>query len=303
MNAVVQAEHLRKTYNGLVAVDDVSFRLEAGACLGILGPNGAGKTTTIRMLYGFSPRTGGKIRLFGQELDLAMRAVKSRIGVCQQENNLDPDLTVLENLLVFARFFNIPGRLARPRAEELLAFMALLHRRDTKAVALSGGMMRRLVLARSLINKPDLLILDEPTTGLDPQSRHQVWERIEALQAGGLSLLLTTHYMDEAARLCDRVLIMDRGRILVEGPPTDLVRQHVGQDIIEVPAPEEGLRAFVRSLGLSHEELPGRMLIYSGGERDLYREISGRYCGGGCLLRAATLEDVFLRLTGRDLRE
>ncbi|MDO8724302.1 MAG: ATP-binding cassette domain-containing protein [Syntrophales bacterium] len=303
MQTRIDAEHLKKTYGDLLAVDDVSFRVMPGECFGILGPNGAGKTSIIRMIYGFSPMTGGNLKVFGLSSGEHMRAIKARLGVCQQENSLDPDLTVRQNLEVFARYFNIPSRVARERAEKLLRFMAIEHRREDRALDLSGGMMRRLVIARALINEPELLILDEPTTGLDPQSRHQVWERLEELRDKGLSILLTTHYMDEASRLCDRVVIMDHGRILVQGEPLELIRSQIGRDIIEAPAPSAELRDYIKSRRLRHEDLGHRMIIYVEDGNNLFREISN-YCGKeGCLMRVATLEDVFLKLTGRELRE
>jgi lipooligosaccharide transport system ATP-binding protein len=184
-----------------------------------------------------------------------------------------------------------------------LKFMSLDHRRDAKAMELSGGMVRRIVLARALINDPELLILDEPTTGLDPQSRHQVWERLDELRKAGLSILLTTHYMDEASHLCDRLLIMDHGRVLVEGLPSSLIRDYIGRDVLEVSEPTEALKAYTRSRGMAHEDLGHRLIIYGNGEEGLYHEISSRFCREGCIMRMATLEDVFLKLTGRDLRE
>jgi lipooligosaccharide transport system ATP-binding protein len=300
---IIEAEHLRKTFGALVAVEDISFHVRPGECYGILGPNGAGKTTTVRMIYGFSPMTAGHLTVFGLDIMHHMRTIKTRIGVCQQENNLDPDLTVLENLLVFARYFDLSRRPAMEKAQELLAFMALDHRKESKVLDLSGGMMRRLVLARALINNPELLILDEPTTGLDPQSRHQVWERLEELKARGMTLLLTTHYMDEASRLCDRLIIMDHGRILVEGSPAELIRDYVGHDIIEVSDPGPALRTFVQSHRLHHEDLGHRLIIYGNNHDDLYHEIRNTYCREGCIMRMASLEDVFLKLTGRGLRE
>ncbi len=305
MEPVIEATSLKKTFGDLVAVDGLSFTVESGECFGILGPNGAGKTSTIRMIYGFSPMTAGDLNVFGMDIRRRYRAVKNRIGVCQQENNLDPDLTVVQNLEVYAGFFNVPRREARRRALELLSFMSLENRRDTRAMELSGGMMRRLVIARALINNPDLLILDEPTTGLDPQSRHQVWERLEELRSRGLSILLTTHYMDEAARLCDRLIIMDKGKLLVEGSPRDLVERFAGRHVIEVAEPTESLRAWVRERGLQSDDLGHRLIVF-GNESDsegLFREIAARCPGDGCLLRMATLEDVFLKLTGRELRE
>ena len=304
MNKVIEAEHLRKTFGEIVAVDDLSFSTGAGECFGILGPNGAGKTSTIRMVYAFSPPSGGMLRIFGLDITRHARAVKSRIGVCQQENNIDPDLTVLQNLEVFARYFNIPGPEATRRSRELLRFMALEHRETAPATALSGGMIRRLVIARALLNRPELLILDEPTTGLDPQSRHQVWERLEELRAEGLSLLLTTHNMDEASRLCDRLIIMDRGRLLVEGKPAELIRRHVGCHVIEVAEPPAGLPAFLGERGALFENIGHRLIVNVEDGAALYGEIQKRFCGkGGCMMRTATLEDVFLRLTGRELRE
>jgi lipooligosaccharide transport system ATP-binding protein len=303
VQTVVEARNLRKTFGDLVAVDGISFDVFQRECFGILGPNGAGKTTTIRMIYGFSPLSGGSLKIFGSDTATELRAIKSRIGVCQQENNLDPDLTVRQNLEVFARYFNIPRREAVQRAEKLLQFIALDHRVDAKVIELSGGMMRRLVLARSLINEPDLLILDEPTTGLDPQSRHQVWERLEKLRSRGMTILLTTHYMEEAFRLCDRLVIMDHGRILVEGKPGDLVKRYVGQNVLEVAEPTDDLRSYVQSQGLKHEDLEHRLIIYGQESDHLFQHVSKAYCSEGCILRMATLEDVFLKLTGRALRE
>lgn len=303
MRHVIEAENLRKQFGELVAVDSISFRLAPGECLGVLGPNGAGKTSTVRMIYGFSPITSGNLRLFGLDIKTHWRVIKSRIGVCQQENSLDPDLTVIQNLQVFAGYFDVPKRRAQAKAEELLHFIGLGQRRDHTVTTLSGGMMRRLVLARALINDPELLILDEPTTGLDPQSRHQVWERLEGLRAHGLSILLTTHNMEEASHLCDRLIIIDHGRILVQGKPWSLVTQYAGRDVIEIVNPSEELRAFVRSEPLTHDMLEHRIIIYGQEGEQLFEKIGKRFCREDCIMRMATLEDVFLRLTGRDLRE
>ncbi len=300
---IVEAKGLKKIFGDFAAVDGISFRLVKGECLGLLGPNGAGKTSTIRMIYGFSPMTEGSLKILGLDIQHDWRTIKSSIGVCQQENNLDPDLTVLQNLEVFARYFNIPAKEAKLKAHRLLDFIALDHRKHDTVTELSGGMMRRLVLARALINDPELLILDEPTTGLDPQSRHQVWERLEKLRAEGLSILLTTHYMDEASRLCDRIIIMDHGRILVEGTPRDLVKEHVGRDVIEASDPSEEMREFVKSEGLRHEDLDRRLIIYGRENDGLMEKIINRFCVRNCIMRSATLEDVFLILTGRELRE
>lgn len=303
MSAVIETSNLRKSFGSFVAVDGISFSVQPGECFGLLGPNGAGKTTTIRMLYGFTPRDSGSLRLFDNDCDGAWREIKGRIGVCQQDNNLDPDLTVRENLQVFAAYFNLPQSVVRQRVANLLQFISLEGREQSGVRDLSGGMMRRLVLARALINEPQLLILDEPTTGLDPQSRHQLWSRLDELKARGLTTLLTTHYMDEAQRLCDRLVIMDQGKILVEGAPRDLIRQHVGDSVIEVVAACEGLRRMIAERGLPHEDLGQRLVIYSDNGETLYRELLAEHCREGCMLRPATLEDVFLRLTGRELRE
>ena len=297
------AKDLRKTFNGLKAVDGISLRMSRGECFGILGPNGAGKTTTVRMIYGFSPVTSGTLEVFGMDIQKHARLIKAKSGVCQQENNLDPDLTVFQNLVTFASYFDIPRATAKQRASELLRFMRLEHKEHAKILELSGGMQRRLVIARALINKPELLILDEPTTGLDPQSRHQVWGRLAELKAQGLGILLTTHYMEEAAHLCDRLVIMDHGRILVEGGPLDLIHQNVGANVIEVESPSESLLNFVKESHLDHEELSHRLLIYTRDGETLFRKISDGFCDRGCSLRMATLEDVFLKLTGRELRD
>ncbi|MBP8644667.1 MAG: ATP-binding cassette domain-containing protein [Syntrophobacteraceae bacterium] len=303
LHPIIEAKDLRKTFGGFVAVDGITFRMPPGECLGLLGPNGAGKTTTIRMVYGFSPITEGSLRVFGLDIRTDWRTIKARIGVCQQENNPDPDLSLIDNLVVFARYFDIPRKEALERAQTLLRFMGLDHRRDSKVTELSGGMMRRLILARSLLNNPDLLILDEPTTGLDPQSRHQVWDRLEDLRSNGLSILLTTHYMDEAARLCDRLIILDHGKILVEGSPSQLIAEHVGRDVIEWIHPSPDIRRLVLSSGFEYDDLDHRLIVYGKEGEGLFDRVGKAYCSEECIFRMATLEDVFLRLTGRELRE
>jgi lipooligosaccharide transport system ATP-binding protein len=223
MNNIIEIQNLVKQFNGFAAVDDLTFSVEKGEFFGLLGPNGAGKTTTIRMLYGYLPPTDGMLRIFGMDISTDSRKIKARIGVCQQDNTLDPDLSVEQNLLVFAGYFSIPKKEAMERSGELLDFFALSHKKDAKVMELSGGMIRRLILARSLINRPELLILDEPTTGLDPQSRHQVWEKLGELKKSGLTVVITTHYMEEATQLCDRLIIVDHGKILVDGSPESLI--------------------------------------------------------------------------------
>ncbi len=303
MQKVIHARDLRKEFGSLVAVDGISFDVFAGECFGLLGPNGAGKTSTIRMTYGFSPMSGGSLEVFGMDMKTRWREIRSRIGVCQQDNSVDPDLSVLQNLEVFARYFNIPARTARETADRLLEFIALENRRNARVSDLSGGMMRRLVLARALINNPDLLILDEPTTGLDPQSRHQVWEKLEQLRTRGLTVLITTHYMDEAFRLCDRIIIIDHGKILVEGNPAELIGEYAGRDVIEINKPGEDVRDFVRSGGLRHDDLGHRLIVYGRQTDEMFRIIRTEFCRENCIFRMASLEDVFLRLTGRELRE
>lgn len=299
----VNAEGLVKEYGQARAVDGITFAVTPGEFYGILGPNGAGKTTTVRMVYGYMPPTGGILRVFGLDAVKDRRKVAAMTGVCQQDNNLDPDLKVRENLLVFARYFDIPAKEAARRADELLEFTALESKKDASVSELSGGMARRLVLARALLNKPSLLILDEPTTGLDPQSRHQLWDKLRALKAEGLTVLISTHYMDEAERLCDRLMIMDNGKILVEGPPADLIKRHVGGQVVEIAGPSPELMEYLKKNGIKAEASGERLVIHSNAGAEAFHEISETYCAGSCMLRQATLEDVFLSLTGRGLRE
>ena len=225
-DAVVRAVNLVKKYNGLTAVDGISFQVIQGECFGFLGPNGAGKTTTMRMIYGFSAPTAGRLDVFGLPVGKHSREIKRRVGIAPQELSLDPDLRVLQNLLIYARYFDIPKAEARRRADELLNFFHIQDKKDEKLDHLSGGMKRRLLVARALINQPEVLVLDEPTTGLDPQSRHDMWERIRELKAKGVTTILTTHYMEEAEQLCDRILVIDYGKIVEEGRPSDLVKKH-----------------------------------------------------------------------------
>ena len=225
-DAVVRAVNLVKKYNGLTAVDGISFQVIQGECFGFLGPNGAGKTTTMRMIYGFSAPTAGRLDVFGLPVGKHSREIKRRVGIAPQELSLDPDLRVLQNLLIYARYFDIPKAEARRRADELLNFFHIQDKKNEKLDHLSGGMKRRLLVARALINQPEVLVLDEPTTGLDPQSRHDMWERIRELKAKGVTTILTTHYMEEAEQLCDRILVIDYGKIVEEGRPSDLVKKH-----------------------------------------------------------------------------
>jgi lipooligosaccharide transport system ATP-binding protein len=301
MAEVVKAVDVRKAYNGLEAVKGVSFRVEKGECYGLLGPNGAGKTSIIRMTYGFSPISSGDMCVFGLNIREDWREIRNRIGVCQQQNALDPDLTVEENLLIFAGYFRIPSHEAKRRSDELLDFFALGPKRKAKVLELSGGLARRLTVARALINDPELLILDEPTTGLDPQSRHQLWDKLIELRSRGVTLMLTTHYMDEASYLCDRVMIIDHGNILAEGRPKDLIQQYVGQSVVEIEGEDQALQVFLTQRGVGHEVLNQRIIIYTDDSVGEY--IRSHFCVQKCTFRTASLEDVFLRLTGRELRE
>lgn len=303
MAVIIKADSLCKTYGSVSAVDGISFRVNQGECFGLLGPNGAGKTTTIRMLYGYTPRDSGRLEIFGLDLDQAIRDIKSRIGICQQEDSLDPDLSVRDNLVGFARYFAIPRSEARQRTGELLRFFALESRAESGIRTLSGGLKRRLMLARALVNRPDLLILDEPTTGLDPQSRQLLWEKLAELKKDGLTILLTTHYMEEAARLCDRLMIIDHGRVLIEGEPAVLVREHVGRSVLEVSNPDDTVRNFLANETCKVEDLGKRLLLHLDDGDELFLRLTRQVRTEGCTLRPATLEDLFLKLTGRELRE
>ena len=303
MSTVIEARGLAKRYGDLTAVDGIDFSIRSGECFGFLGPNGAGKTTTVKMIHCFAPVTSGTLMVFGMDVRRHPREIKTRIGVCQQEDNLDPDFSVLRNLLVFGRYFGMPSGEAQSRARELLDFMGLWERRNDSIRQLSGGLKRRLVIARALINRPDLLILDEPTTGLDPQSRHQVWDRVRTLRRQGKTILLTTHYMDEAQTLCDRLVIMDHGKILVEGPPADLVRTRVGKDVVEVWGYPPALLEHARRSGWTFETDTDRLFIYTDAGETVFAAIAGKFPSERCTVRMAGLEDLFLRLTGRELRE
>jgi lipooligosaccharide transport system ATP-binding protein len=302
----VETRALAKRFGGRQAVVDLSFRVEAGECVGLLGPNGAGKTTTIRMLTGFAVPSAGEVRVLGLPFGPATAArIKAQVGMVSQEDSLDPDLSVEKNLLVYASYFGIPRRIAARRTGELIAFAELGDHRRDRIKTLSGGMRRRLMLARALLNEPPLLILDEPTTGLDPQARRLVWERIRTLKRSGTTILLTTHYMEEAATLCDRLIIMDGGRIVAEGDAKALIASRVGTEVIEVHLPDDAdAEAVVARLGDGpwRSEHVGRMLyLYlRDGPGDTILDRLGDMDVGR---RRATLEDVFLTLTGHTLRD
>ena len=299
------ARGLKKSYANFEAVKGVDFEVYRGECFGFLGPNGAGKTTTMKMIYGAAVPTGGELRVAGLDVRRHEREVKRRIGVVPQENNLDEDLKVKENLLVYGRYFDLPRKLVRQRAEDLLEFVQLSERAGAKVEHLSGGMKRRLLIARALINDPDLVVLDEPTTGLDPQARHLVWDKLRELTSKGKTLILTTHYMDEAAQLCDRACIMEGGRFIAEGAPRSLIEKHVSPEVLELRAELDTLEKLVPLVeGVSDgtDRLGGALLVHTSDSDAVSRRIKeSGVAVENTLHRRATLEDVFLKLTGRSL--
>jgi len=299
----VELEGVTKSFGEHVAVRDLSLHVPRGSIYGFIGPNGAGKTTTLRLLLGQSPVSGGEIRVFGLPIPQAGRAVRSRTGVVPQADNLDPDFTVAENLRVYGRYFGIPAATLDTRIRELLAFVDLSDRADARIATLSGGMKRRLTIARALINDPELVVLDEPTTGLDPQVRHMIWGRLRDLRQAGKTLLLTTHYMEEAERLCDELIIMDQGRILEQGTPAALIKKHAEPEVIEVRGEEQLARQALASAGEGRFEAVGdTYYYYTRDARAVVKQLEGMP-GLTFLHRPANLEDVFLKLTGRELRD
>ena len=303
METVLTADDLTKRYGDLTAVDGIDLEVSRGECFGFLGPNGAGKTTAVKMIHAAVPVSGGCLCVFGMDIMEEMRKIKSCIGVCPQEVNLDLDFSVFKNLTVYARYFGIDGDAAGQRAGELIRFFQLDEKRDEKIDDLSGGLKKRLMVARALINDPALLILDEPTTGLDPQARHQIWEKIRDLRRSGKTIILTTHYMEEAEALCDRLVIMDRGKIVERGRPSELVDRHIGEEVLEIEDPSDAVRQAVDRSGSEYEIHSDRMYVYTREGRKLLESIGEERISGDVVLRRAGLEDVFLRLTGRQLRE
>jgi lipooligosaccharide transport system ATP-binding protein len=302
MTVIIDAKNLVKKYGAFTAVDGISFFVEEGELFGFLGPNGAGKTTTMKMIQCISPLTSGFLSVFGMDVSLFPREIKSRIGVVPQETNLDPEFTCFENLLVYSRYFNIPKREAVHRIEDLLDFVSLQEKHDVLIDRLSGGMKRRLILARALINEPSILILDEPTIGLDPQARHLIWERLKLLQAQGNTIVLTTHYMDEAERLCNRLVIMDTGKILVNGSPAELVKSNVGTDIVEVENSPDVISC-LEGMKADYEVFGDIVQVITGTPREVADRLFDSCHPVRIYARRATLEDVFLKLTGRVLRD
>ncbi|MGH8793059.1 MAG: ABC transporter ATP-binding protein [Stackebrandtia sp.] len=305
---LIAAHDLTKRYGQAVAVDGVDFQVAPGEAFGFLGPNGAGKSTTMRMIGCVSKPTGGRLTVMGLDTVSEGARIRARLGVVPQDDTLDTEITVFENLVVYARYFGIRYKIARKRAAELLEFVRLSDRADTRVEELSGGMKRRLTIARALVNEPDVLMLDEPTTGLDPQARHLVWERLFRLKQRGITVILTTHYMDEAEQLCDRLVIMDAGKIASEGSPRELIDRHVTKEVVELrfggKHTDELAEIAAELDGVCEqiEALPDRILLYADSGEAAAAAVHARGVRPSSVLeRRATLEDVFLRLTGRSL--
>ena len=306
-DALIYAHGLTKRFGALTAVDGIDFSVAPGEAFGFLGPNGAGKTSTMRMIGAVSPRTGGELRVLGMDPEQNGPGIRSRLGVVPQQDTLDMELTVGENLLIYGRYFDLPYSDIRDRATELLEFVQLNERRNDLVEPLSGGMKRRLTIARGLINEPELLLLDEPTTGLDPQARHLVWDRLYRLKQRGVTLVLTTHYMDEAEQLCDRLVVMDKAKIVAVGSPRQLIDEYVTREVLELRFPvgvQETLDGKLDGLGERIERLPDRVLVYASDGEAVAATVHERGLRPDTVLvRRSSLEDVFLRLTGRSLVE
>jgi lipooligosaccharide transport system ATP-binding protein len=300
--ALIEAHGLTKLYGEFVAVDGIDFSVERGETFGFLGPNGAGKSSTMRMIGAVSPASRGTLRVLGRDPERDGPAIRERLGVVPQEDNLDRELNVGENLLVYGRYFGLPRDEIRRRSAELLEFVQLTDRRDALVDSLSGGMKRRLTIARALVNNPELMLLDEPTTGLDPQARHALWDRLYRLKQQGVTLVLTTHYMDEAEQLCDRLVIMDRAKIVAEGSPRSLIDRFVEREMVELRFGTQDGPPSLEGVGGHVEVLQDRVVIGTGDGDAVVADVHGRGLEPETVLvRRSTLEDVFLRLTGRSL--
>ncbi len=304
---VITAFSLTKRYKDLAAVDGLSFEVAPGESFGLLGPNGAGKSTTMRMVGAVSTRTSGELSILGLDPNSHGPEIRSQLGVVPQQDNLDMELRVRDNLIVYGRYFGIPRAVIAKKADELLEFAQLSDRAKSKVDDLSGGMKRRLTIARALVNDPKILLLDEPTTGLDPQARHILWDRLFRLKEQGTTLVLTTHYMDEAEQLCDRIVVVDKGMIMAEGTPASLIRDHSSREVLEVRFGSDRnaeVATKITGAGERIEVLPDRILIYSAdGEAELVKLTDAGFTPITSLVRRSSLEDVFLRLTGRSLVE
>lgn len=303
-NVSIKAEKLTKKFGEFVAVDNIDFEVMRGECFGFLGPNGAGKTTTISMIHCVLPLSSGTLNVAGMDVSKEPRAIKRIIGIAAQEDNLDPDFSVLYNLIVYARYFDIPRTEAQKRAKQLLQFIQLEEKTNVLIDELSSGMKRRVVLARALINEPQILILDEPTTGLDPQARHLIWDKVRSLRKQGVTIILTTHYMEEAAQLCDRTIIMDNGKIIEQGNPKVLVKKHVGEQVLEVVYDKEIMNYLKKTFPDTKLEIVNdRVQVFSSQPRGIFSGLIDKFRNKGAIIRDANLEDMFLKLTGRRLRE
>ena len=306
-DTLVDARNLRKEFGELVAVDGIDFEVRAGEAFGFLGPNGAGKSSTMKMIGAVSPRTDGDLRVLGKDPNEHGQEIRAQLGVIPQEDNLDLELTVYENLLIYGRYFGMSRKVINERIDELLTFTQLDERRHSRVEPLSGGMKRRLTIARGLINTPKLLLLDEPTTGLDPQARHLLWDRLYRLKQEGVTLIITTHYMDEAEQLCDRLVIMDKGRIVTEGSPRELIEQHSRREVLEMRfavGTQEEYAGRLEGLAPRVEILPDRVLLYTDDADATADAVAAQgIVPESTVSRRSTLEDVFLRLTGRTLVE
>jgi lipooligosaccharide transport system ATP-binding protein len=305
--ALITARGLTKRFGEFVAVDSVDFDVDAGESFGFLGPNGAGKTSTMRMIGCVSPISGGTLRVMGLDPAVDGPTIRSRLGVVPEQDALDAELTVRENLVIYGRYFGLDRAVVRRRADELLEFAQLTERANDQVEPLSGGMKRRLTIARSLINEPTVLLLDEPTTGLDPQARHLLWDRLYRLKQRGVTLVLTTHYMDEAEQLCDRLVVMDKARIVAEGSPRELIERYSTREVTELrfaPGVAESLDGQLDGIAERVENLPDRVLLYADDGEAAAAAVHGRGLKPeSVLVRRSSLEDVFLRLTGRSLIE
>jgi lipooligosaccharide transport system ATP-binding protein len=302
---MIVAKGLRKVFGDFVAVDGIDFEVKQGEAFGLLGPNGAGKSTTMRMIASTSMRSGGELEILGKDPNKHGPEIRAHLGVVPQQDNLDRELKVWENLYIYGRYFGLSRKFMKNKIEELIEFAQLEEKRNSKTEDLSGGMKRRLTIARALVNEPDILMLDEPTTGLDPQARHVLWDRLFRLKEQGVTLVITTHYMDEAEQLCDRLVVMDKGRIMAEGSPADLIKQYSSKEVLEVrfgSSQNQEAAKQIEGLGDRTEVLPDRILIYSeNGEKILEQIVKLGLEPLTSLVRRSSLEDVFLRLTGRTL--
>lgn len=303
--SMIVAKGLRKVYGDFVAVDGINFEVKQGEAFGLLGPNGAGKSTTMRMIASTSMRSGGELEILGKDPNKHGPEIRAHLGVVPQQDNLDRELKVWENLYIYGRYFGLSRKFMKNKIEELIEFAQLEEKRNSKTEELSGGMKRRLTIARALVNEPDILMLDEPTTGLDPQARHVLWDRLFRLKEQGVTLVITTHYMDEAEQLCDRLVVMDKGRIMAEGSPADLIKQYSSKEVLEVrfgSSQNKEVAKQIEGLGERTEVLPDRILIYAeNGEKILEQIVHLGLSPVTSLVRRSSLEDVFLRLTGRSL--